>query len=319
MPKVLIVGATGYLGQTLALSLLRSGNHAVYGIARSVEKAAGLSRLEITPILCPDLVKDPKPVLDAIQQHNISVVVACGADQEAAKVLETTIAAGKQRLEEYERLNLIGPKLGFVYTSGTWVHGSSLSPITDLDPVGTSMSPVQPPSLVAWRPAVEQSVLRAKDVLDVAVVRPGLIYGRSSAIWKSFFDLVVEAAKVGSASVQVPLKAGSPNLVHVDDTADGLHRAIDKLPLLTGTGVYPVFDLVGQTESMQDVFDAFAKAVGYKGKVELVGHGENDFAEAMSTSGSNSSGRAKSLLEWHPRRTGFAADMAVYAAAFVAH
>jgi nucleoside-diphosphate-sugar epimerase len=319
MPKILIIGATGYLGQTLALSLLRSGNHAVYGIARSAEKAAGLARLEITPVLCLDLVNNPKPVLDVIQQHNISVVVACGADQEAAKVLEVTLAAGNQRLEEYEKLNFIGPKLGFVYTSGTWVHGSSLSPITDLDPVGKTLSPTQPPSLVAWRPAMEQSVLRAKDILDVVVVRPGLIYGRSSAIWKSFFDPVVEGAKAGLPSVQVPLQTGRPNLVHVDDTAEGLHRAVDKLPLLAGTGVYPVFDLVGQTESMQDVFDAFAIAIGYKGKVELVGAGENAFAEAMSTSGSNSSGRAKSLLEWQPRRTAFAADMAVYAAAFAAH
>jgi nucleoside-diphosphate-sugar epimerase len=319
MPKILIIGATGYLGQTLALSLIRSGNHTVYGIARSAEKAAGLSRLEIIPVISADLVNDPKPVLNAIQQHNISVVVACGADQEAAKVLEVTLAAGKQRLDAYEKHNFIGPKLGFVYTSGTWVHGSSLSPITDLDPVGTALSPTQPPSLVSWRPAMEQSVLRAKDVLDVVIVRPGLIYGRSSAIWKSFFDPVVEAAKARHPSVEIPLEAGLPNLVHVDDTADGLHRAVDKLPLLAGTGVYPVFDLVGQTESMQDVFNAFARAIGYKGKVELVGAGSNAFAEAMSTSGSNSSGRAKSLLEWQPRRAGFVADMTVYAAAFAAH
>lgn len=325
MPKILIIGATGYLGQTLALSLIRSGNHTVYGIARSPEKAVGLARQEITPVLCPDLVKDPQPVLDAIQQHNIAVVVACGADQEAAKVLEVTLAAGKQRLEQYQKINFIGPKLGFVYTSGTWVHGSSLSPITDLDPAGTPLSPTPSPELVAWRPAMEQQVLRAKDVLDVIVVRPGLIYGRSSAIWKSFFDPVVAAAKAGQPSVQVPLEAGRPNLVHVDDAAKGVHRAVDKLPLLSGTGVYPVFDLVGQTESMQDVFDAFARAVGYDGSVELVGAddekyaGIKAFADAMSTSGSNASGRAKSLLDWQPRRTAFAADMAVYAAAFLAH
>src|SRR6202012_1858120 len=136
------------------------------------------------------------------------------------------------------------------------------------------------------------------------IVRPGLIYGRSSAIWKSFFDPVVEAAKTGQPSVDIPLEAGLPNLIHVDDTAEGLHRAVDKLPLLTGTGVHPVFDLVGQVESMQEVFNAFARAIGYKGRVQLVGAGANAFAEAMSTSGNNSSGRAKSLLEWQPRRAG---------------
>src|SRR5258708_20699256 len=101
MPKILIIGATGYLGQTLALSLLRSGNHSVYGIARSVEKAAGLARLEITPVLCPDLVSYPKPDLDAIQQHNIGVVVACAADRQIAKRLDVTLAAGRQRLHQH--------------------------------------------------------------------------------------------------------------------------------------------------------------------------------------------------------------------------
>src|ERR1700722_2079162 len=111
MPKILIIGATAYLGQTLALSLIRSGNHAVYGIARSAEKATSLSRLAITPVICPDLVNGPKPVLDAIQQHNISVVVACGADQEAAKVLEVALTAGRHRLDTYEKHNFLGPKL----------------------------------------------------------------------------------------------------------------------------------------------------------------------------------------------------------------
>jgi nucleoside-diphosphate-sugar epimerase len=38
MPRILIVGATGYIGQALALDLLRSGNYEVYGIARSEVK-----------------------------------------------------------------------------------------------------------------------------------------------------------------------------------------------------------------------------------------------------------------------------------------
>jgi nucleoside-diphosphate-sugar epimerase len=203
MPKILIVGATGYIGQILALSLLRSGNHVVYGIARSELKARSLAQLESIPILCPDLVADPTPLVEAIHNENISVVVACGADIGAAKLLEAVVAAGKQRVDAYATESLTCPKLGFVYTSGTWVHGSSLQPITDLDPVSSEMSPTQPPSLIAWRSALEQQVLKSRDVLDVIVIRPALIYGRSHAIWKTFFNPVLEATKTNALTVKV--------------------------------------------------------------------------------------------------------------------
>jgi len=107
------VGATGYLGLTLALSLLRSSNYQVYGIARSQAEAKSLAQLEITPILCPDIVAYSSPLLNAIQTHNISVVVACGADAEAAKLLEVTVAAGQIRIKAYTKEGVVGPKLGF--------------------------------------------------------------------------------------------------------------------------------------------------------------------------------------------------------------
>jgi len=318
MPKILIIGATGYIGQALLLSLVRSGTHTVYGIARSPSKAKELSKLEILPVTCPDLIKNPSPMLSAIKNLNISVVVACGADAEAQKILEVVTEAGKQRLDSYKSHGLIGPKLGYIYTSGTWVHGSALTPITDLDPVGSELSPTQPPKLVGWRPAVEQQVLRAKDILDVMVVRPSLVYGRSHAIWKMFFDPVIQAATSGEKTVQIPMDKGRPSLIHVDDVAEGLHCAVDKLPLLSGTGVHPVFDLDGGSESMQEIFDALARVIGFKGEVQLVGSGDNDFAKAMSTSVNNTADRAKTILGWQPKRAGLVDGMEMYAGAFIA-
>ena len=50
MTHVLIIGATGYIGQAIANSLIRSGGFTVYGLARSPEKAKFLSSLEIIPV-----------------------------------------------------------------------------------------------------------------------------------------------------------------------------------------------------------------------------------------------------------------------------
>jgi nucleoside-diphosphate-sugar epimerase len=69
MPKVLIVGATGYVGQALALSLIHSGNHIVYGLARSNQKARALAQQEILPVLCADFAKDPTALSRAIEHE----------------------------------------------------------------------------------------------------------------------------------------------------------------------------------------------------------------------------------------------------------
>lgn len=322
MPNILIIGATGYIGEALALSLLRSGSYTVYGLARSSQKATSLAALEITPILAPDFPSSPGPVLTAITEHHIDTVVVAGGDEEAASIRDVLLQAGRARLDAASADGSPAvQKLGFVYTSGTWVHGSSRERVSDLVAAGAKESPHAPAQLTAWRAEFEREILKTevREVLDVLVVRPALVYGRTHAIWSSFFKPVLEAAKAGQSSVQVPLERESrPSLIHVDDVASGLHAAVEKLPLFSGTGVYPVFDLSSQSEGMQDVFDALAKAVGFKGKVELVGAGDNLFARAMSTSANNQAERAKSLLSWSPKRAPFVDGMEVYAKAFIA-
>lgn len=189
MPRILILGATGYIGSALASSLLRA-DHSVYGLARTSSKATQLARLEIIPVL--GSAQDSDPYIKLIKTAHIDIVVDCaGANQESAKILSDVERAGKERLTQG------GAKLGFVYTSGTWVHGSSQERCSDLDPVGTEDAKAKPPRLVAWRPQMERLVLNARDVLDTVVVRPALVYGREHAVWSSFFGPVLEAAKSG--------------------------------------------------------------------------------------------------------------------------
>ncbi|KAJ4311378.1 hypothetical protein N0V84_010471 [Fusarium piperis] len=320
MPKVLILGATGYLGKRLADVLVRSGQHRVYGVARNEAKAQSLAAAEVIPVICPKPVEEPEPYLNAIREHHIDVVVdVAGANQDSAKFLSHVQRIGKERLDNYKDSGLhSGPKLGFIYCSGTWVHGSSEKPVNDLDIAGQSAK-TQPPALVAWRTDLENSILAASHILDVAIVRPALIYGRESTIWTPFILPLLQAARSSNQdTVQIPLRADSkPGLVHVDDVATGFKCAIEKLSLINGGSTYPVFDLTTSQESMRGIFDALAGVWKFTGKYELVGPGDNPFAEAMSTTMRGSSDRARQLLGWEPARTnGFIADMDVYAAAF---
>ena len=313
MPRILILGATGYIGSALASSLLRS-DHTVYGLARTSSKVNQLARLEIIPIL--GSVQDSDAYIQLIKTAHIDVVVDCaGANQESSKILSDVREAGKERLKQG------GAKLGFVYTSGTFVHGPSNERCSDLDPVGTEHAKAKPPQLVAWRPQMERDVLAARDVLDTVVVRPALVYGREHAIWRSFFNPILAAAESGkNEAVRIALEPNRrPSLVHVDDAADGIRCAIEKLALISGTGVYPVFDLTTSRESMRDILDSFGEAVGLRGTIELVKPSEDDLlAAAMGTGENADSARAEQLLGWRPRRRGFVARMDVYAKAFVA-
>lgn len=319
MTKVLLLGATGYIGKRLAETLVRSGQHKVYGIARSEAKAKTLALAEVTPIICADPVNEPADYLNAVRLYHIDIIVdVAGVNQDSAKFLSHAKEISQERLDSYAAAGIKGPKLGFIYCSGTWVHGSSDQPVNDLNVAGPSA--VTPPrTLVAWRVGLENSVLASSDVLDVAVLRPALIYGRENTIWTTFILPLLQAARSGSLEpVNIPLQADArPSLIHVDDVATGFQKAIENLSLISSTSVYPVFDLLTSQESMSEIFAAMASAWGHKGECKLVGYGDNLFAEAMSTTLRGSSSRAKQLLGWEPTRTnGYVADMDLYAAAF---
>ncbi|KAF5553501.1 hypothetical protein FNAPI_6733 [Fusarium napiforme] len=224
MPKVLIIGATGYLGSRLCNVLVNSGQHRVYGIARNEAKAKSLAVAEVTPIICPDPINKPDAYLDAIRNFNTDIIVdVSGANQESAKFLADVKAVGQERLNKAKAAGLTHvPKLGFIYCSGTWVHGSSDKLVNDLDIVGPD-SATPPAPLVTWRVAHENAVLAASDVLDVAVLRPALIYGGESTIWTAFILPLLQVSRDKSLhTVQIPLSVDShPGLVHVSDVATG--------------------------------------------------------------------------------------------------
>ena len=319
MSKVLVIGATGYIGQAVCLSLLRSGNYTVYGLARTEAKAKALEALEIIPVL--GSTSETRGFTDLIHKDHIDVVVdASGANQEGVAIVKVLQQAGAERLATAKKHNVQSPKLGFVYISGMWVHGSTLAPVNDLDPVCTPNAIAQPPIAVAWRGELEQQMLTTSDVLNVLIVRPAFVYGGKADIWGMLFGPILGATYGGASVAKVPAEVDSmPGLVHLDDLASGVHAAVDKLPLIVGTGVYPIFDLISSCESMKLIVEAAAKVIGFKGSVEFVGDGGNPFAKAVSTSVNGSSARARTLLGWEPKRVGMVRGIEVYARAWMAH
>ena len=293
----------------------------MYGLARNASKARGLAAQEIIPVI--GSVQEPSAYLALIRDVQIDVVVdASGAMDGAFKLLGDLQRAGKDRLERAADQADTQQRLAFIYTSGMWVHGDSTDQVADLDPVGVSTAKHPSAKLVAWRPQLERDILSpaTRGVLDVAVLRPALMYGGTSSIWGIAFGPIFGAAMQKQDTVKVQAEPDCmAALAHVDDVAVGYVKAVEKVHLLAGTGVVPIFDLQTTWENLGVILNAFAKHVGFKGKIETVSTADNAFAAAMSTSIKGDSTRARQLLDWNPTRIdGLTAGMEIYAGAFAA-
>ena len=316
MPTVLVLGATGYIGLPFSQSLVRSGNYTVYGLARSAEKARTLTINEITPIIGD--VSDTAKLTSLISDLPIDIVVdTTSAYESATPLLEALISVSKSRIQTLAKEGYATPKLGFVYVSGTWVHGAPGTPVSDLHPVGSSLSKGTPQDVVAWRCKHEQSILAAHDFLDVAIVRPSQVYGRTGPIWTSWWGPLLEAKKNRTTNdVEVPINPASrPSIVHVDDVVSGIHAVTDRIHGLLGS--WPVFDLIAETLPISDIMNGTKAALGVEPPLSYIG-AQNPFHEAMSVVSNEKSSRAKIVLGWEPKRQSFIRDLSFYVKAWEA-
>ncbi|KAL2838072.1 hypothetical protein BJX68DRAFT_249338 [Aspergillus pseudodeflectus] len=318
MPNVLVLGGSGYIGLALSKSLVASGNYTVWGSARSPEKAKLLAQNEITPVESD--VTNAETLRTIIIENDINIVVdTTSAYEQAAQILQGVTDAAKARRDALAKEQFIGPKLGFVYCSGMWIHGSPSARVSDLSPVGTTISKGKSATATAWRPAHEQAILAARDVLDVAILRPATIYGRGSWVWSTWWEPVLKAKQNGNNSdaIQIPAddKARSPT-IHVDDVASGFHAAIDRID--GRLGAWPVFNLITETIGVQEITEAVKGALGVTAPVEYTGTHGNVFLEALSLVSKTEASRARTVLGWEPRRTEFLLNIPVYLRAWEA-
>ncbi|KAI1797155.1 NAD(P)-binding protein [Ganoderma leucocontextum] len=193
--KVLILGATGFIGLPIAQAFVRAG-HVVYGQTRSEEKAKQLVAEEIIPVVCgpADVNKYMAliPTLDAL------IDAMGGTDIKAAgEALLSTVAIAASTLR-----HPTAPRLAYIYTSGTWAHGENRTAVVcDTTPV------TSPAELVAWRPAQEQRVVTNPYVNGI-VIRPSLLYGRAGSLLAPLFRRAHEGRAYVLAAERAALAGG---------------------------------------------------------------------------------------------------------------
>lgn len=319
MPNILILGATGYVGLPLAQSLLRAGTYNVWGLARTPEKAKILTANEITPILGD--AADASKLTDLIASASIDIVIdATSAYDHNTSVLEALKTFSKNRIVSLAKEGITAaPKLAFVYTSGAWVHGEAPYGLNDLAPIGSKTHSKGTPATISnWRVGHEQAVLASADVLDVAIVRPVEIYGRSSWLFTPWLGPLHEAVKSGSTDpVKIPATHDArASLIHVDDVVSGFHAVVDRIH--GGLGSWPVFDLGAETVEGVAIMEAVREAMGIKAELEWAGPRGDVMHQAMTMKTSYNGSRARIVLNWEPKRRDFLANVPIFVKAWQA-
>ncbi|GJE96821.1 NAD(P)-binding protein [Phanerochaete sordida] len=289
--KVLVLGATGFIGLPAAQALVRAG-HVVYGLTRSQDKAKKLAEEEIIPVIGE--TSDPSTWLPLVASLD-AVIDAVGGSADIKTLSEDMLNAVTSAAQTLRPAH--APKLTYIYTSGTWVHGD------DRHTVKTDTSPLSAPAaLVAWRPAQEQRVVSSA-VLNGVVVRPALLYGRGGSLLAPLF------ARAAQGAVRW---FGTPEdryaLVHADDLAELYRLAAEKAQLVGGM----VFDAANDfTESADDLLKKLVKVSGAQGPHEFVPP-TNLYETALTTTSLLRPYLARSLLGWQPRKAGFVDNLDVY-------
>lgn len=278
---VFLTGATGYIGSTVADSLMARG-HSVLGLARSDDSAAVL-RARGIDVHRGDL-SEPESLSDAVDRTD--GVVHAGA------AMTETMDRGEIDRQAVQTMvdRLSGTGKPFLYTSDQLIYGPTG------EDIATEETPLNPPPFVAWRPAVEEIVLDAVDDVRGLVIRPVAVYGHDGGS----IEMFVEMAHENGAAYYVGDGEAEWSTIHVEDLAELYVRMLEDAPagtLLNASSEPPVV--------MHELMDAVGDAAGVPAESLAPEEardvmGPNMPVEMFTTNLRVSAAKARELLDWEP-------------------
>jgi nucleoside-diphosphate-sugar epimerase len=281
--KIVIVGASGYIGGSAASALVKQG-HEVSGLARSDDTARALAQRGITPV---------RGTLD-----DVAVLAS------AAKAADVTIGAANadhRGAAEAIVKALTGTGKTYLHTSGSSIvgtpaRGEFVEVVFDED------TPFTPPPARKVRVDTDTMVRGASGMRGI-VIAPSLIYGRGQGLNPNSIQVPWLIALAKKAGIAKHIGSGENRWanVHIDDLVPLYLLAIEKAP----AGSF-YFAENGEN-SMREVCEAISRMLRQGGKTQsmTIAEAAEEWGQgaAENTMGSNSRVRAKRAraeLGWKP-------------------
>lgn len=307
--KILVTGATGFIGAAVARKLSKQG-HEVLALSRSDAAAAKLRAAGLTPVAgdfsVPTRLAAPAARVDAIVS-TASIGQVEGTPDSFAKDRDAVAVMTKALGDSGKPL---------IFTSGSAIFGvftkGEASPtIFDEDhPVPLPASVFAPPEVeipppfidafggaMAPRAETETIVLKAAGVRGI-VIRPGLVYGEGKG-----YDLpnLIALAKKHGAAPHLGAGGVRQGYVHIDDLVGLYVLALERAP--AGTMLHAVTDEI----ALGDLATAVSRLVGASGRTEALSLMEM-YARAggggvsLSVNKRLASEKTRKALGWTPAR-----------------
>lgn len=284
--RVFVTGATGFIGSAVAAAFARAG-HEVLGLVRSPGRQRLVEAAEAVPV--PGTMEDPEAWRPAADRCSVLVHCAVEYSERSWDLHRSVLGALRDAARDR-------PGRVLLATSGVWVYGD-----TGDDPADES-APLDPPTFVAPRPAVDAAVLSwSGGGFRTLVIRPGCVYGGSGSLTASWF----ETASRGGAARVIGDGANRWAMVHRDDLADLYVRAAE-----SGLGGEVLNATDRSRATVNDCAAAASRAAGAEGRVahvpvEQAVASTGPFATCLALDQHVDSRKAFHRLGWVPRHGGF--------------
>ncbi len=234
--KILVLGATGFIGRAVVKNLASRGQSLIFAASRTIN-TSDISELEFVERICCD-VFDPQSLQEATRQAD--VVVNCFRETTTEKDAVVTIG---NLLDACARNNV----RRLIHISSTAVYGEATGIVDENSPAREPLNWYARAKMAAERACEE----KASETFRVAVLRPSLVYGPNGEEWSLDFIRSVNRGHLlglGAAG------DGTANLVYVDDLADFCAQ-------LT-TAEIPMFSILNVNGSAGTTFNEYFAEIG---------------------------------------------------------
>jgi nucleoside-diphosphate-sugar epimerase len=290
--KVLVTGATGFLGSNVAKTVRRNG-YQVSALVRNEKSdiVKDLIQHEVT-IVKGDL-QNPDSYISAIEKADVIIHT----------VLDFANPVGTDRMF-LETLSKVAKndskKRTLIYTTGSSIYGKVPELIMDENTAGNPQSPL------SFRMMLEKEVMQLEGYRKI-IFRPGFFYGKnaSSGMSSEWF----EAGKSGNPIYYGDTEKGW-SWVHIDDLSEAYVKVIE-----AGAKVADEIFCIADEQRLKclDVFTACVRAAGYKGEIKKAPMpADNWFGNASDQNEFVTSHKANAILNWYPKHIGILDEIDSY-------
>jgi len=284
--RVALTGATGFIGSHV-LTELHGHGHEVMALIRDDAGADLVAGRGAAPTRVD--LHDRPAVVSLLGSADAAIHTASPGDATSAD-LDSAVADAA--IEAFA-----GTGKPYLQISGLWIYGNNMSISEE--------SPIDAPTLVAWRDPIERRVLAAEGMRGV-VITSGVAYGDGGG---GVPGVVLRSPRDDDGNL-IMLGTGEQHwdTVHVADLAEVFRRVVEHD---SARGRYVISD--GLNPTVAELTEAAAAAVGAPGAVP----GSDDeararlgdyFAEVLLLDQHAPATKVRNELDWRPTHPGLAEE-----------